>query len=254
MVLTTKERLCQERRKRRLRLLKITLCFGFFLLLAAGCYKLVHQSWFSFGKIEVTGTSNIKREEVMKAMAIEGPVNLFLLDRRRLEKSLEQDFRVQKADISYAWPNVLLVEIKERRPAFYIKCAYGGFAQLDFDGYVISVAKGIRDSAVLYVSGIDVGNSYLGDRVQNADALKILAFLGRLDRSLLSMISEISVDSNQRVKVIMLSGVHILLGEIGGIEAKADNFITICNEIKNKNIEGYYIDLTFAKPYIKVKR
>ena len=52
----------------------------------------------------------------------------------------------------------------------------------------------------------------------------------------------------------MLSGVPILVGDIDHLEEKVGTFITICNEIQSKNIDGYYIDLTFAKPYIKVKQ
>ena len=105
-----------------------------------------------------------------------------------------------------------------------------------------------------FVSGLGIGNAYLGDRVQKDDIMKIVTFLSRLDKSLLSRISEISVDNQNSVKIIMLSGVPILVGTIDSLEEKVDTFITICNEIKSKNIDGYYIDLTFAKPYIKVKR
>ena len=33
---------------------------------------------------------------------------------------------------------------------------------------------------------------------------------------------------------------------------KATVFMTVFQEIKNKNIQAEYIDLTFAKPYIKL--
>lgn len=253
-MLSTKERLCQERQKRRLRLLKITFCFFCFVGMVVGSYQLVHQPWFAFGRIDVVGNKNVQQQEVIKSLGLTGPVNLFLIDRERLERGLEQDFRVEKVETSYAWPNVLKIQVIERQPAVYIKCAYGGFAQLDFNGYVLSVSKGIKDASVPFVSGLGIGNAYLGDRVQKDDIMKIVTFLSRLDKSLLSRISEISVDNQNSVKIIMLSGVPILVGTIDSLEEKADTFITICNEIKSKNIDGYYIDLTFAKPYIKVKR
>lgn len=83
---------------------------------------------------------------------------------------------------------------------------------------------------------------------------KIVTFLSKLDKALLSRISEISVDRQNNVKIIMLSGVPILVGDIDRLEEKVVTFITICNEIQSKNINGYYIDLTFTKPYIKVKQ
>ena len=54
-MLSTKERLCLERQKRRLRLLKITVSFLCFVCMVVGGYQLVHQPWFSFGNIDVVG-------------------------------------------------------------------------------------------------------------------------------------------------------------------------------------------------------
>lgn len=253
-MLSTKERLCLERQKRRLRLLKITIGFLCFVGIVVGCYQLVHQPWFSFGNIDIVGTRNVKNEDVIKTLNLQGPINLFLIDRNRVKKALEQDFRVEKVETSYVWPNILKIEITERQPAFYVKCAYGGFAQVDFNGSVLNVSKGIKNASVPLVSGVSIGNAYLGDKVQKNDVEKIVAFLSKLDKSLLSRISEISVDGQNNVKILMLSGVPILIGDIDKIEGKVATFITICNEIQSKNIDGYYIDLTFAKPYITVKQ
>lgn len=253
-MLSTKERLCQERQKRRLRLLKITLVFLCFIAIIVGAYEIVHQPWFAFGKVVVEGTKNIKQADIVKSLNLREPVNLFLIDRERLEKGLEQDLRIEKVKTGYVWPNILKVEITERQAAFYVKCSYGGFAQLDFNGCVLNVSKGIKDASVPFVSGISAGNVYLGDKVQKNDITKILAFLSKLDKSLLSRISEIAVDGQNKVKIIMISGVPIFVGPVDNIEEKAETFITICNEIKAKNIDVHYIDLTFSKPYIKVKR
>ncbi len=253
-MLSTKERLCLERQNRRLRLLKITLCFFCFVCIVVGGYQLVHQPWFSFGNIDIVGTRNVKNEDVIRTINLQGPVNLFLIDRTRVKKALEQDFRIEKVDTSYVWPNILKIEVTERQPAIYVKSAYGGFAQVDFNSCVLNVSKGIKDASVPFVSGVSIGNAYLGDKVQENDVGKIVMFLSKLDRSLLSRISEISVDGQNNVKIIMLSGVPILVGDVNRIEEKVVTFITICNEIQSKNIDGYYIDLTFTKPYIKVKQ
>ena len=253
-MLSTKERLCRERQKRRLRLLKITLCFFCFVCIVVGSYQLVHQPWFSFGNIEIVGTRNVKNEDVIRTINLQESVNLFLIDRNHIKKALEQDFRVEHVETSYVWPNILKVEVTERQPAIYVKCAYGGFAQVDFNSRVLNVSKGIKDASVPFVSGVSIGNAYLGDKVQENDVEKIVIFLSKLDKSLLSRISEISVDGQNKAKIIMLSGVPILVGDVDSLEERVATFITICNEIQSKNIDGYYIDLTFAKPYIKVKR
>ena len=42
------------------------------------------------------------------------------------------------------------------------------------------------------------------------------------------------------------------LGKAQELAQKAPLFMTVFNEIKDKNIKAEYIDLTFAKPYIKL--
>lgn len=253
-MVSTKERLSQERRRRRLRLLKITFLFFCFIGFLTGAYQIIHQPWFSFGQVEVSGNSNISKEEVIKNASLKDPINLFLINRSQIEQDLRQDYRIEEVGTAYLWPNILQIIIKERKPSFYIKTAYNGFVQIDFDGYVLKVGKGIKDAVVPYVSGIDAGNVYLGDKVEQEDVLYLLDFLQRLDKNLLVEIAGIAVDGQNKVTVQMTSDVKIIVGELKDIGTKADSFVTICNEIKTKNIEAEYIDLTFSKPYIKVKR
>lgn len=252
---STKERLQMERRRRRMRVLKRTLCFFILVGLVAGVYKLAHEPWFAFARIKVSGMENLGVAEVKQIVNLDEPFNPFLLDRARLEKGLSGDFRVEKVTTSYHWPNILLVEITERRPALYIASAYGAYAQIDFYGYVLSIGKGIRDAKVPVVTGVNIGNAYLGEQVQTAEIIVLTDFLRHLSPELLADIAEISVDANTSVvKILLLSGVPIILGPIETIQGKTENFITICNEIKSRDLTGYYIDLTFAKPYIKVRR
>ncbi|MEG0970009.1 MAG: cell division protein FtsQ/DivIB, partial [Acidaminococcaceae bacterium] len=167
---------------------------------------------------------------------------------------LEHDIRVAKVTTNFEWPNRLKIVIVERQVAIYIESSYNSFAQLDFNGYVLNVARGIKDASAPYVSGLKVGNVYVGDQVKTPEIQALIGFLGKLEPALLGKISELRCDGQGKVKVIMVSGLCIHLGAIKEMENKAENFITISNEVQSKNINAEYIDLTFTKPYIKVKK
>ncbi|HIU63548.1 MAG TPA: FtsQ-type POTRA domain-containing protein [Candidatus Avacidaminococcus intestinavium] len=253
-MVSTRQRLSKERQKRRLRLLKITLFFFFFLGLFIGFYQLIHQPWFSFGKVDVKGIHVIEKAEVMTNAGLTEPINLFMINRTQVKRNLMQDYRIKDVSTGYDWPNILTINIRERTAGFYIKTAYGGFVQVDFDGYVLKVGRGLKDAVVPYVSGINVGNVYLGDKIEQKEIFNLIQFLSKLDKDLLEEIAEIAVDGQKHVTIRMLTGMLIIIGELDDIENKTENFLTICNEIKTKNINAEYIDLTFSKPYIKVKR
>ena len=80
----------------------------------------------------------------------------------------------------------------------------------------------------------------------------LLQFLRQLDGDARDRIAEIGVDDRHEAKLRLRSSFPILLGPVAELPHKAQVFMTVFNEIKNKNIQAEYIDLTFAKPYIKL--
>ena len=104
------------------------------------------------------------------------------------------------------------------------------------------------------LSGVVTGNIFFGDTIKEKNVLEILSFLSKLDKEVTDSISEIAVDGSNNVKFNLRYGYPILLGNADNISDKLDIFITVFNDIKTKNIRAEYIDLTFAKPYIKLRQ
>ena len=138
--------------------------------------------------------------------------------------------------------------------ALYIACSYKGYAQVDYNGVVMNVSDGIKEADAPVLSGVVTGNIFFGDTIKEKNVLEILSFLSKLDKEVTDSISEIAVDSGNNVKFNLRYGYPILLGNADNISDKLDIFITVFNDIKTKNIRAEYIDLTFAKPYIKLRQ
>lgn len=251
---STRERLKANRKKRRLRLLRLFFIAAVIIGALAGAWRWATFPGTAFGSIVIEGTSQLTQSELLSMCGTQEPVNLFVVSPSAIEKAIANDVRFEKAETEYFWPGVLVVRVKERIPALYIACSYKGYAQVDYNGIVMSVSDGIKEADAPVLSGVVTGNIFFGDTIKEKNVLEILGFLSKLDKEVTDSISEIAVDSGNNVKFNLRYGYPILLGNADNISDKLDIFITVFNDIKTKNIRAEYIDLTFAKPYIKLRQ
>lgn len=251
---STRERLKANRKKRRLRLLRLFFIASVITGALAGAWRWATSPGTAFGSIVIEGTSQLTQSELLSMCGTQEPVNLFVVSPSAIEKAIANDVRFEKAETEYFWPGVLVVRVKERIPALYIACSYKGYAQVDYNGVVMSVSDGIKEADAPVLSGVVTGNIFFGDTIKEKNVLEILKFLSKLDKEVTDSISEIAVDSGNNVKFNLRYGYPILLGNADNISDKLDIFITVFNDIKTKNIRAEYIDLTFAKPYIKLRQ
>lgn len=251
---STRERLKANRKKRRLRLLRLFFIAAVIIGALAGAWRWATSPGTAFGSIVIEGTSQLTQSELLSMCGTQEPVNLFVVSPSAIEKAIANDVRFEKAETEYFWPGVLVVRVKERIPALYIACSYKGYAQVDYNGVVMSVSDGIKEADAPVLSGVVTGNIFFGDTIKEKNVLEILGFLSKLDKEVTDSISEIAVDSGNNVKFNLRYGYPILLCNADNISDKLDIFITVFNDIKTKNIRAEYIDLTFAKPYIKLRQ
>lgn len=251
---STRERLKANRKKRRLRLLRLFFIAAVITGALAGAWRWATSPGTAFGSIVIEGTSQLTQSELLSMCGTQEPVNLFVVSPSAIEKAIANDVRFEKAETEYFWPGVLVVSVKERIPALYIACSYKGYAQVDYNGVVMSVSDGIKEADAPVLSGVVTGNIFFGDTIKEKNVLEILGFLSKLDKEVTDSISEIAVDSGNNVKFNLRYGYPILLGNADNISDKLDIFITVFNDIKTKNIRAEYIDLTFAKTYIKLRQ
>lgn len=251
---STRERLKANRKKRRLRLLRLFFIAAIIIGAFAGAWRWATSPGTAFGSIVIEGTSQLTQSELLSMCGTQEPVNLFVVSPSAIEKAIANDVRFEKAETEYFWPGVLVIRVKERIPALYIACSYKGYAQVDYNGVVMSVSDGIKEADAPVLSSVVTGNIFFGDTIKEKNVLEILSFLSKLDKEVTDSISEIAVDSGNNVKFNLRYGYPILLGNADNISDKLDIFITVFNDIKTKNIRAEYIDLTFAKPYIKLRQ
>lgn len=234
---STRERLKANRKKRRLRLLRLFFIAAVITGALAGAWRWATSPGTAFGSIVIEGTSQLTQSELLSMCGTQEPVNLFVVSPSAIEKAIANDVRFEKAETEYFWPGVLVVRVKERIPALYIACSYKGYAQVDYNGVVMSVSDGIKEADAPVLSGVVTGNIFFGDTIKEKNVLEILGFLSKLDKEVTDSISEIAVDGSNNVKFNLRYGYPILLGNADNISDKLDIFITVFNDIKKKILE-----------------
>lgn len=251
--LTMRERLRRHRRKKVWRLLRL-LCLT--VLLGVGCihgWRYLHSPALAFGSVSIHGSS-LLQEKYIIAMAGcgDGPLNLFNASLPHLREALAHDVRFKSSEVNYRFPATIQVIVEEREPAIYVANSYHSYLQLDYNGTVINVMATIPDARAPVLVGEKCGNVYVGDVIANTNIMAILRFLQQLTPEARQRIGEIAVDDRQKVILRMTGSLPIIVGDVQKLEQKAAVFMTVFTEIKDKEIKAEYIDLTFAKPYIKL--
>lgn len=249
----SRERVREKRKQQKQAQVRMLLRIFCGIVVFSVLYYFLHRPWLAFGKLEVVNGTAITVEEVKKLADIKEPVNVFNISCSQIERVLENDLRVEKVSTGYGWPNVLKIYVNERKPAVYVECAYGGYAKIAASGHVLEVGKGIKDATAPFVSGWKLGNIYTGDKVDDEGMLALLKFLSKLDKTVQGRIAEIVMEPNSKIKILLSSGIPIIIGDYQDLEKKIDTFNTVYNELETKRVKAAYIDLSFEKPYIKLR-
>ncbi len=249
---TIKERLHEHKRRQRIRFwTRVLVIAGLGWGLHNG-WNYLHQPGLAVGELTLHGSNLVSVEEAIRFGGGEPPFNFFNFSARRLLDALDNDVRIASARSTYRFPFGYDFYITEREPALYVANSYRSYLLVDRGGYVMNVVTGIPDACAPILVGAQCGNVYLGDSIDNEAVEGVLEFLKLLDAEARDRIAEIAIDNRNEVKLRLRNSFPILLGPVGGLTEKAEVFKTVFNEIKNKNIQAEYIDLTFAKPYIRL--
>jgi cell division protein FtsQ len=192
-------------------------------------------------------------EDINRAAGIPDRINIFRLDTAEIRTRLLRDLRVAEVAVTRQFPTTIVVSIKERLPQAYVASAYG-FVQLDKQGVVLAALKNIKQVNVPIVTGIRLGNVYVGDRVETAPIKSVLSYLAALDELTLNQMSEVNIKSSGELTAYTVQAITIRLGAGDRLPEKAKLTRDILQDIGDKKAAVEYIDLNYASPYIKFRQ
>ena len=248
----TSDRLQDIRKERRAfvrrRILSILVVFVVIIC----CYLFINSSFFAVGNVIVEGNNYISNSDVFAIAGISERINIFRLDTTDTKNRLMKDLRIAQVDVTRQFPATVVISLKERQPYAYVAMGYG-FAEVDDRGTILAVFKTLKQCNVPMITGIKLGNVYVGDQITSVAATATLAYLSAISENSLNQLSEINVSDPMQIHALTIHSIQIRLGAQEHLADKALLTDHILTEIGDKKELVEFVDLRYATPYIKFK-
>lgn len=225
-------------------LLLIALTTGFFF---------INSPYFTVNSILVEGNKYMATEEVLAIALVPEKTNIFRLNIGDIEKKMKLDLRVESIEIIRQYPSTIVMKVNERKPVAYVASTYG-FAEIDKNGIVLAAYKNLRQVKVPIITGIKIGSSYVGDKIEDQDVITVLNLIALLDENTLNQLSEISIHDHQTLVAYTITSTKIRLGNYERLAEKAGLMQEVIQDLKQRNVAAEYVDLNFASPVIKFSK
>ncbi|MDF2569473.1 MAG: ftsQ [Sporomusa sp.] len=244
----TAERL-REARQRRSSMLAAWLAA---LALLIAFFLFINSPYFTVGTVLVEGNKYITVEEVLRVAGIPERINIFRLKPDNLKDRLMNDLRVAEVRVERNFPTSITIQIKERQPLAFVASQYG-FVEIDRQGVVLAALKNLKQVKVPVITGVRLGNVYVGDQVNNPGLLSVLTYLAALDENALNQLSEVNIKSPDELGAYTTDSVYIRVGDSQRLAEKAKLTGEILQEMSSKKMTVEYVDLNYKSPIIKLR-
>lgn len=244
----TAERLKAARKRRAsvlaLWLAALTLLIAFFLF--------INSAFFIVGTVSVAGNKYITVEEVLRIAGVPEQINIFRLKTAEIKERLTNDLRVAEVQVERQFPATIAIHIKERQPLAFVASQYG-FVEIDRQGIVMAALKNLKQVKVPVITGVRLGNVYVGDQVNNPGLANVLVYLAALDEETLNQLSEVNIKAPDDLVVYTANSLYIRVGDHQRLAEKAKLTGEILQEISAKKMTVEYVDLNYTSPIIKLR-
>lgn len=244
----TAERL-RAARKRRASILALWLAA---LALLIAIFLFIKSPFFIVGTVVVEGNKYISVEEVLRIAGVPEHVNIFRLNTTEIQDRLTRDLRVAEVQVERNFPATIAIHVKERQPVAFVANQYG-FVEIDRQGVVMAALKNLKEVKVPVITGIRLGDVYVGDQVDAPGLANVLAYLAGLDENVLNQLSEVNIKSPDDLIAYTTNSVYIRIGDSQRLIEKAKLTGEILQEISTKKMIVEYIDLNYTSPIIKIR-
>lgn len=179
-------------------------------------WALFDSSLFAVRSVVVTGTRLVPESEVLAVAGVRPGTPLIRLSTARVAARVLTITQVQGVLVTKAWPDRLVIAVRERTSALAVALPGGGFDLIDANGVIVQSAATRPAGLPLYTTTA-AASSLRGD----PDVAAVAAVLGELPASLRSSIASVIVPSPDQVTLSQGSGVTILWGGADDAAAKA---------------------------------
>ena len=222
------------------------------MLLVAGWFGyqkifagLTKSQRFILTKVEIKNVKYLPQHEILRLANIPSGVNIFALPVEEIEKRIESNPMVKKAQIVRKWPNSLVIHIQERDPIVKI-IDQGQEYLLD------SEAQAIKNP-LLHPVPLPVLTGLSLHDIRLPAIINFLFSMRQQGLDLFQQAASFTMDSAKGLIVQLSSGLTLYWGETDHkmILENIHRLQRVQNDLEKKGISLQYIDLRFKNVVIK---
>lgn len=177
------------------------------LALSLAAWVVVNSAFFGVERVEVRGNVDVADGDILRLAAVEPDTNLLRLSLDQVEHRLERDARIADAVAGRDLPSTLVLEVRERRPAAWLRDAAGPLVVAGDGTVLLRTQAPPRELPGLGDWPVEVDT---GHRL--SDPPPALVALGSMEPGLLSAI-ESAAESDGGIVLVLRAGGEVLYGD-----------------------------------------
>ena len=212
---------------------------AFFALALAGLVAIVVWavlgSWLLVVRsVVVTGTHLVPSSEVLAVAGVEPGTPLIRVNAGQVAARIETIRQVQSAQVTRAWPDRVVIVVRERRPALAVTAPGGGFDLVDAGGVIVRWAARRPANLPLYPDPGTAAASLRGDQ----DLAAAAAVLGELPAQLRRAVESVTAPSPDQVTLQLSGGITVVWGDASDAPRKAQELTVL------RRTHSHYFDVS----------
>jgi cell division protein FtsQ len=244
------EKLVEEKRRRREEKLKrrrkeaqlrTALLLVFLALVAIAIIALFRSDIFKIEqkKVTIEGVKYLKKAKVLKLLNIPKDASIFSISTRSMEKKLEEEAWVKRAQVSRDFPNGLRVVIEERQPIALLVFPNQTYYMIDSEAVILAPAKEEKLPNLPLIHDIKVKLPGVGVKVDSNELKAVLEILEAMPTSLYQVVKIVSAPNLDKLTFYTDSGVEILFGGPQDMEKK----FRVLEELMKQDKQLIFVDV-----------
>lgn len=202
-------------------------------------------------RVEIRGLERLNAIDIMEEANLSkyNNVSLFNIPKKDIQSDIEQNIRIKVENIKASFPDLLIVNVKERETLFLLE-SNRGIYQITDDGYVIR-NEAIYNYDVPYITGLTIDASP-NEKIENEYAKYLSSVIYELKKEhneIYNLISEINAYGNDLILYPRGYQVQVILEKY----VKIDKFVdlaAILKTVQYQDNQTHRIDLRFKEAIV----
>jgi cell division protein FtsQ len=223
------------------------------IVLALAIFIFTNTAYFRVQDVLVEGAKKATPFEVMSLSGISSGMHMFEFNAAKVESAVESHPWVRRARVRREFPGKVIIQVTERSPAATLPY-YNGFLVIDDDAHVVDfLASG--DIPWPVITGFTPVESVVGDHLSSSLISAGLRCVVALTPAIREKLSEVAVDRNDEITLILMGGMRVLFGQADAQAPRKFKLLeSVLEDIVKNKMDVEYVDLRYGNPFVKTKK